>query len=130
MPSSSDPRKVVLPTAGELRLLEILWLIGEGTVEDLLEASGKNPPNYKTTQTLLRIMEEKKLVGHRLQGRAFLFRAKVTREQVTRVSVGNLISRFFGGSRAGLPVNLLEDERIRADELEELEELIRRRKRK
>jgi len=27
-------------------------------------------------------------------------------------------------------VNLLEDERIRADELEELEELIRRRKRK
>ena len=126
----------MLPTAGELRLLEILWLIGEGTVEDLLEASGKNPPNYKTTQTLLRIMEEKKLVGHRLQGRAFLFRAKVTREQVTRVSVGNLISRFFGGSRAGLLramrllVNLLEDERIRADELEELEELIRRRKRK
>ena len=69
-------------------------------------------------------------MSHRLQGRAFLFRAKVTREQVTRVSVGNLISRFFGGSRAGLLVNLLEDERIRADELEELEELIRRRKRK
>jgi len=60
----------VLPTAGELRLLEILWPIGEGTVEDLLEASGKNPPNYKTTQTLLRIMEEKKLVEPSAAGRA------------------------------------------------------------
>jgi predicted transcriptional regulator len=121
---------VLLPTAGELRLLEILWHIKEGTVEDILEASGANPPNYKTTQTLLRIMEEKKLVSHRLQGRAFLFRARVTREQVTRISVGNLVSRFFGGSRAELLINLMEDERINADELEELEELIRRRRAK
>jgi len=58
--------------------LEILWRIREGTIEEVLEASEeKPPPNYKTTQTLLRIMEQKKLVTHRPRGRAFLFRARV-----------------------------------------------------
>jgi predicted transcriptional regulator len=122
--------RVALPTAGELKLLEILWRIGEGTIEDVLDASGeKPPPNYKTTQTLLRIMEQKKLVNHRPQGRAFLFRARVSREQITRVSVRNLLGRFFGGSGAELVVNLLEEEHIRPAELEELEQLIRRRRR-
>jgi hypothetical protein len=42
-----------LPAAAESRLLEILWEIGDGTVEDVVSAhSSKERPNYKTTQTL------------------------------------------------------------------------------
>ncbi len=68
-------KKTVLPTASELRLLQILWGMGEGTIDDIVKASGEDPaPNYKTVQTLLRIMERKRLVGHKQQGRAFLFR--------------------------------------------------------
>ena len=57
---------MVLPSAAELRLLEILWRLGEGTIEDVLQASCEYPPrNYKTVQTVLRRMEAKKLVSHR-----------------------------------------------------------------
>ena len=67
--------KMPLPTTAELRLLEILWQLGEGTVEDLIRASGeKTPPNYKTVQTLLRIMERKKLITHSVRGRAVFWR--------------------------------------------------------
>jgi len=76
MPKRSQPP--VMPTAGEHELLEILWRLGEGTIDDILRGSGEiPPPNYKTVQTLLRIMESKRLVTHRLQGRAFVYKAQV-----------------------------------------------------
>jgi BlaI family transcriptional regulator, penicillinase repressor len=116
-----------MPTAGEHELLEILWRLGEGTIDDILKGSGEiPPPNYKTVQTLLRIMESKRLVTHRLQGRAFVFKAQVRREQVNRISIRAMLQRHFGGSRTELLVNLLDDERIDAAELKQLEELIRR----
>ena len=119
-------RPVAIPTAAEFRLLEILWLLGEGTIEDLLRAPEKNSPlNYKTVQTVLRIMENKKFVSHSLRGRAFVYRPRVKRHEVSRVSLRSLLERYFRGSRSELLVNLLEDERIGANELQELESLIR-----
>jgi BlaI family transcriptional regulator, penicillinase repressor len=121
--------RVPLPTPAEFRLLEILWQVREGTIEEVLQASGESPrPNYKTVQTLLRIMEGKKLVSHRVLGRAFVFKPGVERDEINRRSVYSLLKRHFGGSRTELLLNLLDDEKIDPAELDELEELIRRRK--
>ena len=110
----------------EFRLLEILWRLGEGTIEDFLRASEKDDPlNYKTVQTVLRIMENKRFVSHSLRGRAFVYRPRVKRHEVSRISLRSLLERYFRGSRSELLVNLLEDERIGANELQELESLIR-----
>jgi BlaI family transcriptional regulator, penicillinase repressor len=118
-------RPIVIPTAAEFRLLEILWVLEEGTIEDLLRASEDNQLNYKTVQTVLRIMEHKKLVSHSIRGRAFVYRPRVKRHEVSRVSLRSLLQRYFRGSRTELLVNLLEDERIGNSELQELEGLIR-----
>ncbi|HUE52194.1 MAG TPA: BlaI/MecI/CopY family transcriptional regulator [Terriglobales bacterium] len=122
-------RQAPVPTRGELRLLKILWRLGEGTIEDVLQASHENPlPNYKTVQTLLRIMENKKMVTHRLLGRAFVYRPRVQQDEVNRLSIRSLLQRHFEGSRSELLLNLLDDEHIEAAELDELGELIRRRR--
>lgn len=118
-------RPIVIPTTAEFRLLEILWVLEEGTIEDLLRASEDGRLNYKTVQTVLRIMENKKLVSHSIRGRAFVYRPRVKRHEVSRVSLRSLLKRYFRGSRSELLVNLLEDERIGSTELQELEDLIR-----
>jgi BlaI family transcriptional regulator, penicillinase repressor len=118
--------KTVLPTRAELRILQVLWDIGTGTVEDVISHSSLNTkPNYKTTQTILRIMEEKGLVRHVSRGRVFVFEPCVTREQVGRLSVQTLLEQNFGGSPAELLINLLEAGPVKEAELEELESLIR-----
>jgi BlaI family transcriptional regulator, penicillinase repressor len=120
------PRQIVIPTTAEFRLLEILWVLEEGTIEDLLLASEKKSSlNYKTVQTVLRIMENKKLVSHSTRGRAFVYRPRVKRHEVSRLSLRSLLQRYFRGSRTELLVNMLEDERIGNRELQELEGLIR-----
>jgi len=129
MGKTRQSKEKVLPTPAELRLLQILWRIGEGTVGDIVKASGgDSPPNYKTVQTLLRIMERKGLVDHEQQGRAFLFRTLVGRGDVHRLSIRHLVAKYFTGSRTELLMELLSDERIAPEELRQLESLIRNRR--
>lgn len=122
-------KKAVLPTPGELRLLQVLWRLREGTIDDILKASGEDPPpNYKTVQTLLRIMEEKGQVDHKQQGRAFLFRPLVERGDVHRSSFRDVVAKYFTGSRTELLMELLSDEQISREELRQLESMIRNRR--
>lgn len=117
---------VTLPTRAEMRILQVLWEVGQATVEEVINHSSfSSRPNYKTTQTILRIMEEKGLVQHVSRGRVFVFTPCVTREQVGRLSVRTLMQQTFGGSPAELLVNLLEAGSVKEAELEELESLIR-----
>jgi BlaI family transcriptional regulator, penicillinase repressor len=120
------PKPKAIPTAAEFRLLEIIWRLGEGTIEDFLRASEEdNPLNYKTVQTVLRIMENKKFVSHSVRGRAFVYRPRVQRSEVNRSSLRSLLDRYFRGSRSELLINLLENEHIDNTELQELERLVR-----
>lgn len=120
-------RAKVLPTQSEQQILHALWDLGQGSVEDIINHSSfSRRPNYKTTQTLLRIMEQKGLVRHEISGRLFLFAPCITREEVGKSSVRRLLEQNFGGSPAELLVNLLESESVKESELEELEALIRK----
>ena len=116
----------VQPTRAELRILQALWELGSATIEGIIHhPSFSSPPNYKTTQTILRIMEEKRLARHTTGGRVFVFEPCVSREWVERLSVRTLLDQNFGGSPAKLLVNLLEAGPVEERELEELETLIR-----
>jgi predicted transcriptional regulator len=129
MGKNRQSKKAALPTPGEHRLLQILWRIGEGTIDDIVRASGEDPPpNYKTVQAWLRIMEGKGQVDHKQRGRAFVFWPLIGRDDVHRLSLGHLLSKYFAGSRSELLMELLSDERITREELSQLESLIRRRR--
>jgi predicted transcriptional regulator len=120
-----------LPTASELRLLQILWENGEATVEEVVNAhSPRERPNYKTTQTLLRIMEQKGFITHESRGRTFVFRTLISRKSVNQRSVQALLSQNFGGSPSGLFLNLLEAATVKEKDLDELEAQIREYRRK
>jgi predicted transcriptional regulator len=119
-------RQLPVPTRAEIRLLQILWDRQEATVDEVVNAHpAKERPNYKTTQTLLRIMEQKGLISHESRGRVFVFSPLVSRKTVDDMSVQSLVSQNFGGSAAGLLINLLETSAIKTKDLDEVEEYLR-----
>jgi predicted transcriptional regulator len=120
------PVKLAVPTAAEMRLLQILWDQQEATVEDVVNAHPvKSRPNYKTTQTLLRIMEQKGFITHESRGRVFVFTPTVSRKAIDDLSVQTLLSRNFRGSAASLLTNLMEATPFKKKDLDELEAYIR-----
>jgi BlaI family transcriptional regulator, penicillinase repressor len=123
---SGSKSREVLPTNAELLILNALWDLREGTVEDIVERLGSSPPaNYKTVQSLLRIMESKGLVRHTLRGRAFVFSSCVTRDEVGGSLTKRILDRTFQGSASALMMNLLDRNSVNDQELDELEALIR-----
>lgn len=113
-------------TEAELRLMDILWQKGSATVSDVASAlPRKLSLAYNTVLTTLRILERKGYVTHKKQGRAFLYSPTVDRTSARKRAVKHLVSRFFNNSPELLVLNLLENEKLDAAELERLKALIR-----
>ncbi len=109
------------PTDREIEILKVLWDLGEGSVRDvharLLDESGLH---FNTIQTQLRIMDDKRLVSHRLEGRTFIYKPLCTREQVS----SRFLHQVFDGALDQLMLSMLSAEKISAAELTELEQLL------
>ncbi len=115
-------------TEAELRLMDIIWARGKATVAEVAEALPKDLDlAYNTVLTTLRILEDKGYLKHSKakEGRAFVYRAVVSREQASRSAVQHLLRRFFGNSAKALVLNLLEDEDLSEREIKRVRELLK-----
>jgi predicted transcriptional regulator len=116
-------------TEAELRIMNVLWEKGSGTVHEVLESLPGDPPlAYNSVLTIIRILETKGYVKHVKDKRAHVYLPKVDRDDARRFEVSHLVSRFFGNSHEQLLLNILEEQSIDADELARLRELLERSK--
>ena len=112
-------------TEAELKLMEVLWSRGESTVGEVVSAfPPKKRPAYSTVLTILRILEQKQYITHRKEGRAFVYAAKVGRQEVRRGALNFLMSRFFDNSPELLMLNILERQKMDPLELQRLKKRI------
>ncbi|HEV2400683.1 MAG TPA: BlaI/MecI/CopY family transcriptional regulator [Candidatus Sulfotelmatobacter sp.] len=116
-------------TEAELRIMNVLWEKGSGTVHDVLQALPDTPPlAYNSVLTIVRILETKGYVQHMKDRRAHVYIPKIDRKDATRFEVSHLVSRFFGNSREKLLLNILEEQSIDAEELARLRQLLEKNK--
>lgn len=114
----------------QLEIMKLLWKRGPSRVADVHKGLGTDRFAYTTVATMLRKMEERGLVRHQEQGRAFYYKAIVSGEEVTRSTAADLVNRVFEGSLADAVSHLLDVREVSPEELDRLEELIRERKRR
>jgi predicted transcriptional regulator len=119
------PTKSATLTEAELRLMDVLWQQGPSTVQQVLEAlPGKSPLAYNSVLTTIRILEKKGYVRHIKDGRAYIYRALVEREEASRSEIRHLAHRFFQNSHEMLVLNILEDRGVDSEELNRLRQLL------
>jgi predicted transcriptional regulator len=116
-------------TDAELRLMDVLWKKEKATVSEVLEGlQGDVPLAYSTVLTTLRILENKGYLQHIKEGRAFVYRPLVEREQARESAVTHLLRRFFEDSPELLMLSLMDKRKISAKELALLRKRIEGRK--
>jgi predicted transcriptional regulator len=112
-------------TDAELRLMEVLWEKGSATVSEVVESLPKDVPlAYSTVLTTLRILETKGHLAHVKDGRAFVYRPLMGRDQARENAVTHLVRRFFEGSPELLMLNLVEGRKIGPEEMKRLRKRI------
>ncbi len=105
----------------ELKIMQVIWRCGEGTVSAVQEQL-KPPLAYTTVQTMLNILERKGKLRRALAGRAYVYSAAETQAKAVGQGVRDLVDRMFGGSSEELVMSLLRSGEIDAKRLAELTE--------
>ncbi len=111
------------PTERELEALKVLWDKGEATVREVCEAMNAAGEDlaYTTVLSLLQVMEQKGLVNHRREGKAYVYLPRIEREKTFRRLAAGFLERVFDGALDEYLVHALESRRLSAAELDELE---------
>ena len=121
------PRPSTVLTEAELRIMEVLWAKGPGTVQQVLDWLPSKPAlAYNSVLTTIRILEKKGYVEHAKDGRAHIYRPLLERMDATRSEIRHLVNRFFRDSHEDLVLNILEDRGLEAEELTHLREMLKR----
>lgn len=114
------------PTDRELDALKVLWDRGEATVRDVCDAMNSRGADlaYTTVLSLLQVMEQKGLVSHRRDGKAYVYLPLIERESTFRQIAGGFLERVFDGAVDEYLVHALESRALKPQELDELQAMI------
>jgi len=110
-------RKKLTPL--EALIMDCVWDVGEATVRQVRDGlEPVKPMAYNTVLTVMRILREKGFLKSERDGRMDVYRALVTRDQMARRSLGEVLDRFFAGSAAALVSQLLDSDELSVEEIE------------
>jgi len=109
----------------ELEIMNVLWETGPADVR-VVQSKLDRELAYTTVQTMLNILHRKGKVKRQLKHRAYLYRPSVSRTQIAKQTVSDLVDRLFGGSAESLVMSLVETGGLTSEKLAELKELIDR----
>jgi BlaI family transcriptional regulator, penicillinase repressor len=105
----------------ETTVMDVVWAHTAVTAEQvrrLLET--QQPLKDSNVRTILRRLEQKGYVKHRVQGRVFVYQSKVRPQRVAAQAVRRIIDRFCAGSVETLLVGMVDDQIVSHDELADL----------
>jgi predicted transcriptional regulator len=121
------PKQSGTLTEAELRIMNVLWLKGSGTVQQVLDSITQKPTlAYNSVLTTIRVLERKGYLKHLKDGRAHVYTPLVGQQEATRSEIRHLVSRFFKNSHEQLVLNVLEDQGIEPEELARLRQMLDR----
>jgi len=107
--------------------MSVLWRLGEGTVHQVREAlpAGRRLA-YTSVSTILRILEQKNVVGSRREGsgRGHTYVPRVPKEDYEARSLRDLIGRVFDGAPLELVRCLVENESLSPRDLAAMRALL------
>ncbi|HWV29219.1 MAG TPA: BlaI/MecI/CopY family transcriptional regulator [Dyadobacter sp.] len=111
-------------THSEENIMRILWDLGEGVVHDIIEKLPEPKPPYTTVSSIVRLLEKKGFIDHKAYGKTYVYFPAITREQYARRSFSDLMKHYFQGSPKHIVSFMMEENKLKPDEIDDLKQLI------
>ena len=103
--------------------MTVLWDLGSATVAETRERL-PDPLAYTTVLTVLRTLEEKGLVTHLQEGKAYRYVPLVERQAAGQSAVTRLLETIFRGAPEMLLTQLVSDRSLSEEELQRLRSIV------
>lgn len=111
-------------TRAEEQIMQILWRIGKGYVNDLLEYFPEPKPAYNTVSTIIRILEKKGVVDHEAFGKAHRYYPLVSKREYMHFTMKQMLSGYFSNSYKQMVSFFASENDLTVKEMEEIRQLM------
>jgi predicted transcriptional regulator len=115
-------------TDKELEIMRVVWKLGEASARQI-QAALPGDRHYNSVMTIIRVLEKKRHLTHRQEGRNFVYRPTVPQEKSRKRVLRHIVKQLFGGSATSLVLNLVEAGDLTKDDLEEIRRSVSTRER-
>lgn len=110
----------------EHAVMEVLWEESPLTAQDVAErVPAERGWSANTVKTLLGRLLAKNAIAHEEEGRRYLYRPVVAREDYVAGESQRLIDRLFGGKLTPLVAHLAERDQLTAQDIAEIEAILK-----
>jgi predicted transcriptional regulator len=111
-------------TNKEEEVMHILWKLEKAFVKDVLAEVTDDKPHYNTYSTIIRNLEDKGYVGHNAFGNTHQYYPVIGKEEYRKSFMNTAIENYFGNSYKSMVSFFAREEKISADELREILNMI------
>ena len=116
-------------TGAELEIMQAVWDRGKATVRDVYEAlNTRRKVAYTTVLTMMKLLEHKGFLARDDSERTHVYRPLRRRDRVVTAMVDDFVDRVFQGAARPLLMHLIEENDLTSEEIEQLAELARRKR--
>lgn len=111
-------------TKAEEQVMQILWKIKKGFVNDILDYFAEPKPAYNTVSTIVRILEQKGFIDHKAYGRTYEYYPLISKKEYTQAYLKNFVGNYFDNSYKSLASFFTREEKLSLKEMEEIRKIM------
>ena len=115
-------------TNKEEEIMRILWQLKAAFVKEVIAEIPDSSLHYNTVSTIIRNLEEKGYVGHKAYGKTHQYYPLVSKEEYRKQFMNMATKKFFDSSYKSVVSFFAREEKISAEELREILDIIEKKK--
>ena len=115
-------------TRKEEELMKILWKLERAFVKDIIEKYPDPKPHYNTISSLVRLLQEKGIVGFKQYGNTYQYFPLISKEEYRRSFMSQIVTDYFDNSYKSAVAFFVKEKGLSDDEIDELVRLIKEQK--
>ncbi len=82
-------------TQAEEQVMLRLWGLQQATVKEIIQFYPVPKPAYNTTSTIVRILENKKFIGHKKKGRGYIYHPLISKAAYREYLANWMLDNYF-----------------------------------
>ena len=107
-------------TKAEEQVMQYLWEIEEGIVQNVRDCFKDPKPSRTTVSTIIRILETKGFVGHKANGRVYTYYPLIGKEEYSKHQLFGMLKNYFNNSFASMASFFAKESEMSIQEMEAL----------
>jgi BlaI family penicillinase repressor len=112
-------------TKTEERVMQVLWDLKRAFVKDIIEAMPDEPkPPYNTISSVVRLLEKKGYVAYKAYGKTYEYFPAISKAEYRKASFKKMFTGYFDNSVESLLSFMVKEQKLGADDIKKIKEII------